>query len=94
MNCEEIDFLGKRYATVSTITGFQPGVCVTWEATELTFPIAGWRLVTVEKGGARFTEAVTADMHGLNRLMAPMMVGALGKQLEAEVGALKRMLEQ
>ncbi|NTU79501.1 MAG: hypothetical protein HGA45_08880 [Chloroflexales bacterium] len=61
---------------------------------ESTFPIAGWRLVTAENGGARFTEAVTAEMHGLNRLMAPMMVGALGKQMEAEVGALKRMLEQ
>jgi mannose-6-phosphate isomerase-like protein (cupin superfamily) len=94
VNREEIDFLGKRYVTVSTITGVQPGVYVTWEATESTFPIAGWRLVTAENGGARFTEAVTADMRGLNRLMAPMMVGALAKQMEAEVGALKRMLEQ
>lgn len=94
VNREEIDFLGKRYVTVSTITGFQPGVYVTWEATESTYPLAGWRLVTAEHGGARFTEAVTAEMHGLNRLMAPLMVGALGKQMEAEVGALKRMLEQ
>lgn len=94
VNREEIDFLGKRYVTVSTITGLQAGVYVTWEATESTFPLAGWRLVTAENGGARFTEAVTADMHGLNRLMAPMMVAALNKQMAAEVGALKRMLEQ
>jgi quercetin dioxygenase-like cupin family protein len=91
---EEIDFMGQRYVTVATITRHEPGRLLVWEASESAFPIAGWRVVEAENGGTRFTEVVTAQMSGANRLFAPLMVRALRKQMEAEVAVLKRLLEQ
>jgi quercetin dioxygenase-like cupin family protein len=91
---EEIDFLGQRYVTVATITRHEPNKCLVWEATESAFPIAGWRVAEPENGGTRFSEAVTAEIGGLNRLFAPLMVRALRKQMQTEVEALKRLLEQ
>jgi quercetin dioxygenase-like cupin family protein len=91
---EEIDFLGQRYVTVATITRFEPNKSLVWEATESAFPIAGWRVVEPENGGTRFTEVVTAQMEGVGRLFAPIMVRALRKQMQTEVAALKRLLEQ
>lgn len=91
---EAIDFLGRRYVTVATITQHVPNAYLAWEATESAFPIAGWRIVEAENGGTRFTEAVTAQLEGVNRLFAPLMVRALRTQMETEVAVLKRLLEQ
>jgi hypothetical protein len=91
---EEIDFLGRRYVTVATITRHEPNKRLVWEATESAFPIAGWRVVEPENGGTRFTEVVTSEIGGMTRLFAPVMVRALRKQMQTEVAALKRLLEQ
>ena len=91
---EELDFLGQRYVTVATITRFEPGHRLVWEATESAFPIAGWRVVTEEGGGTRFTSVVTAQIKGVSRLLAPLMVRALRGKMQAELAALKRLLEQ
>ncbi len=47
-----------------------------------------------ENGGTRFTEVVTSEIGGMVRLFAPLMVRALRKQMQAEVVALKQLLEQ
>jgi quercetin dioxygenase-like cupin family protein len=91
---EEIDSFGKRYVVVATITRYEPNTCLVWEATESAFPIAGWRAVKAERGGTRFTSVVTAEITGVNRLLAPLMVGALRKQMQADMATLKRLLEQ
>jgi quercetin dioxygenase-like cupin family protein len=90
---EVIDFFGRRYVTVATITRFERDTCLFWESTESAFPIGGWRVTEPENGGTRFTEVVTADIEGMMRLFAPLMVGALRKQMRAEVAALKQQLD-
>jgi hypothetical protein len=90
---EEFDFLGQRYVTIAKITRFEPGKRLVWEATQSVSPVAGGRLVEEENGGTRYTQVVTSDITGINRLFAPIMVRALRTQMRADITALKQLLE-
>jgi quercetin dioxygenase-like cupin family protein/uncharacterized membrane protein len=90
---EEIDLLGKRYTTTARVTAVEPARRLIWEALDGAYPLAGSRATEARDGGTLLTVVVTADMGGVARLFAPLLVRALRSNMRAELAALKLRLE-
>jgi len=90
---EEMEFLGRRYVTIAQITAFEPDQRLAWASIEATSPVSGWRVVTAEGAGARFTQAVVADLQGFYRWLSPLMVAMFKNQMSRDMARLKQILE-
>lgn len=91
---ELIRFMGQYYTSRSKISSYQADSFLVWEAFESDFPIAGWRFVTAQDQGTIYTQVVSAEMLGLGRLVAPLMIRVLQRQMQKELLNLKALLEQ
>ena len=94
MTHEEMDFLGRRYVTIARVTAFEPDHRLDWASVEATTPASGWRLVQPERGGTRFSQVIQANLQGVYRLLAPLMISMFKKQMSQDVTRLKQILEQ
>lgn len=91
---EEMNFLGRPYVTIAQITDFEPDQRLEWASIEATTPVSGWRRVEPEGHGTRFSQVIRADLQGIYRLLAPLMVSMLKKQMSQDMKRLKQILEQ
>ncbi len=91
---EEMDFLGRRYVTIAQITAFEPNQRLVWASIKATSPVSGWRAVVAEGAGARFTQAVVANLQGFYRWLSPVMVAMFKKQMSRDMERLKQILER
>ena len=86
-------FLGRRFETGFEVTEFEPyrrsAVRV------IAGPIPGGGSYAFERadGGTRFTMTVELDAHGFFKLAEPVFVAMARRELEANLGHLKDLLE-
>ncbi len=75
------------------VTAIAPGVSVDWELTEGPYGgSGGYRFEEVD-GNTRFTLVADVEPRGFLRLLGPLFARMGRKQNEADVEALKRLLE-
>jgi uncharacterized protein YndB with AHSA1/START domain len=91
---EVLRFLGRTYVTTARCTAYEPHRRVAFRSLTWPQPVAGWRLVEPATGGTRVTHALEAEPVGwLGRLILPLQVAIMRRQMRRESQRLKALLE-
>lgn len=86
-------FLGKRIETIIEMTEYRPNTGSAVKMVSGPVPLSGrYRLERVD-GGTKFTVSGELDAHGFFRLTEPVFARLTGRELEANLGHLKDLLE-
>ena len=86
-------FLGLRVATTWEVTEYEPNAKSAIRAIAGPVPFTGSYRVEPADGGTRFTVTGQLDAHGFFKLTEPVFARITGRELEANLGHLKDILE-
>ena len=86
-------FLGKRIETVLELTEYEPSARSAVRMVSGPVPLTGTYEYEPVDGGTRFTVTGELDAHGFFKLAEPVFARITGRELEANLGHLKDLLE-
>jgi uncharacterized membrane protein len=86
-------FLGKRIETVLELTEYEPNARSAVRMVSGPVPLRGTYEYEPVGGGTRFTVTGELDAHGFFKLAEPVFARITGRELEANLGHLKDLLE-
>ena len=86
-------FLGLRVEVAWEVTEYEPHTRSSIKGISGPVPLNGSYLLAAENGGTRFTVVGELDAHGLFRLAEPVFARMTRRELEANLGHLKDLLE-
>ena len=86
-------FLGKRIETVLELTEYEPNKRSAVKMVSGPVPLSGSYEYESADGGTKFTVAGELDAHGFFKLAEPVFARITGRELEANLGHLKDLLE-
>jgi uncharacterized membrane protein len=86
-------FLGKRIETVLELTEFEPSKSSAVKVVSGPVPFTGTYVYEPVDGGTRFTVTGELDAHGFFKLAEPVFARITARELEANLGHLKDLLE-
>lgn len=90
---EVVRALGQRIATTARIVAYEPGQRIAFASITGPIPVEGYRAVAAATTGAEVTFALTAELRGLYRLIASLLVGSFQRGVRADLLRLKALLE-
>ena len=86
-------FLGLRIESTWEMTEYEPNRRSAIRGVSGPIPLSGRYRVEAFEGGTRFTVTGELDAHGFFKLAEPVFAGIAGRELEANLGHLKDLLE-
>ena len=86
-------FLGLRIEMNLELTEYEPNRRSSLKAVSGPIPLSGSYLLEAVDGATRLTAAGELDAHGLFKLAEPVFARITGRELEANLGHLKDLLE-
>lgn len=86
-------FLGKRIELTYELTEYEPPRKSSVRSTSGPVPLSGSYLLEPVDGGTKFTIAGETDAHGFFKLAEPVFARMARRELEANAGHLKDLLE-
>jgi carbon monoxide dehydrogenase subunit G len=86
-------FLGLRIETTWEMTEYEPNSTSAIRGVSGPIPLSGRYRVEAVGDGTRFTVTGELDAHGLFKLAEPVFARIAGRELEANLGHLKDLLE-
>ena len=93
MTREVMRVFGRRQVTVAKIVEYEPNEMAAFESVEGPVPVRGYRAFEATDGGTRFTYELSAEPRPLYRLIAPILVAGLRRQVSGDLQKLKALLE-
>jgi uncharacterized membrane protein len=90
---ERRHFLGLRIETAWEVTEYEPNTRSAIKAVSGPIPFSGGYLFEPLDAGTRFTVSGELDAHGLFKLAEPVFARITSRELEANLGHLKDLLE-
>jgi len=85
--------LGRQMDTVGEYTAYEPNRKYSFKSTSGPFPIEGGLTCEAAEGGTKVALAVEADIGGFFKIAEPLVVRMIRRQMEADMGNLKDLLE-
>ena len=86
-------FLGLRIESTWEMTEYEPNRTSAIRGVSGPIPLSGRYRVEAFEGGTRFTVTGELDAHGFFKLAEPLFARITGRELEANLGHLKDLLE-
>jgi uncharacterized membrane protein len=86
-------FLGLRIESTWEMTEYEPNRTSAIRGVSGPIPLSGRYRVEAFEGGTRFTVTGELDAHGFFKLAEPVFARIAGRELEANLGHLKDLLE-
>jgi len=86
-------FLGLRIESTWEMTEYEPNRTSAIRGVSGPIPLSGSYRVEAFEGGTRFTVTGELDAHGVFKLAEPVFARIAGRELEANLGHLKDLLE-
>ena len=86
-------FLGIRVEVAWEVIEYEPNTRSSIKGVSGPIPLSGSYVLEPVDGGTRFTVAGELDAHGLFKLAEPVFARMTGRELEANLGHLKDLLE-
>lgn len=88
-----IDFLGRTFESTTEVTGYDPPNAFAFKAT--SGPVAFEQHFTLSStgGGTTLNAVLEGEPGGLFKLAGPLLQSAAQKQLDEQLGKLKKLLE-
>ena len=93
MTREVMRVFGRRQVTVAKIVEYEPNEMTAFESVEGPIPVRGYRAFEAMDGNTRFTYELSAELSPLYRLLAPILVAGLRRQVSGDLQKLKALLE-
>jgi uncharacterized membrane protein len=87
-------FLGRRLEASNEFTVYRPHQIITFRTTSGPIPTEASYLFAVEPDGTRVTCQITMKPGGFSRLAEPLIAASIRREMSAEFGYLKDLLEQ
>lgn len=86
-------FLGRRAITEYEAIAYEPNRRAAWRTVSGPLPLTFSRAFESVDGGTLITMRYEGEMHGLLRLVAPLLAGMGRRQLEGDFPKLKQLME-
>jgi uncharacterized membrane protein len=90
---EQRKFLGLRIDVTLEVTEYEPHTRSSIKSVSGPVPLSGSYVLEPANGGTRFTVTGELDAHGLFKLAEPVFARMTARELEANLGHLKDLLE-
>lgn len=90
---EVMRVFGRRQVTVAKVVEYDPDVKTAFESVEGPIPVRGYRAFEASEQGTRFTYELSAELSPLYRLLSPILVPGLRRQVSGDLQKLKTLLE-
>jgi len=90
---EVMRVFGRRQVTVAKVVGYDPDERTAFESVEGPIPVSGYRAFEASWSGTRFTYELSAELSRLYRLLSPVLVPILRRQVSGDLRRLKALLE-
>ncbi len=91
---QEAQFLGQRFATTSEVTRYEPPHVFALKMVQGPLPLTNsMHCEPTETGGTKITMVGETDLGPAVKLMGPLIVPLIQKQLDTQINLLKQALE-
>ena len=86
-------FMGRQMESTFEVTEFEPDRKMSFKSTSGPIAMRGRYILEPAVGGTRLSIVVDGELDGLLKLAEPMVVQSVKRQLDADFGTLKELLE-
>ena len=88
-----IDFLGRTFETTTEVTGYDPPKAFAFKATSGPVLFEQHFTLSSTGGGTTVNAVLEGEPGGLFKLAGPLLQSTAQKQLDEQMGKLKKLLE-